>query len=103
MVGGIGESSVPVRYQPRRVRRTRLQSGLVTTVPEGIIHLNKGVASVENILDGGVKIKFQDGTETIVDLVVGADGIRSVSPSHWYIKVITPSNDATGGQRQPFP
>lgn len=58
---------------------------------------------MENILDGGVKIKFQDGTETVVDLVVGADGIRSVSLSHWCIKVITPSDNATGGQRQPFP
>lgn len=47
-------------------------------MPEGIIHLNKGVTSIENILDGGVKITFQDDTETTADLVVGADGIRSV-------------------------
>jgi len=78
VVGGTGESSFPVHYQPRRVRRTRLQAGLVSTVPEGIIHLSKGVASIENVLDGGVKIHFQDGTEATVDLVVGADGIRSV-------------------------
>ena len=79
VVGGTGEPSLDLKYWPRRVRRTRLQSALRSTVPEGIIHLNKGIASVENIFDGGVRINFLDGTETTADLVVGADGIRSVS------------------------
>ena len=48
-------------------------------VPEGIIQLGKGVSSIENIENGGVKVLFQDGTNTTADLVVGADGIRSVS------------------------
>lgn len=31
--------------------------------------------------DGTVRLEFEDGTDTVVDLVVGADGIRSVSGS----------------------
>ena len=66
-----------LRYQPQRVRRTRLQSALKDQVPAGTIQLNKRLSSLEN-LDDGVKVSFEDGTETVVDLVVGGDGIRSV-------------------------
>lgn len=79
IINSTGESSLPRRYWPRRVKRTRLQSGLASTVPEGIIQLDKGVSSIENIENGGVRVVFQDGADTTVDLVVGADGIRSVS------------------------
>jgi len=47
-------------------------------VPPGIIKLNKRVVSLENLEKGGVRLIFQDGTETTADLVLGADGIRSV-------------------------
>ncbi|KAG4439333.1 hypothetical protein IFR05_005208 [Cadophora sp. M221] len=69
------------RYQPQRVRRTRLQAALISRVPEGIIKLNKRLSSLEN-LDAVVKLRFDDGTEAIVDLVVGGDGIRSVVREH---------------------
>ena len=65
------------RYQPKRVRRTILQAALKSTVPGGIIKLNKRLSSLEN-LDAGVKLEFDDGTEVVADLVVGGDGIRSV-------------------------
>ncbi|PVH73793.1 putative FAD-binding monooxygenase [Cadophora sp. DSE1049] len=69
------------RYQPQRVRRTRLQAALKSVVPEGIIKLNMRLSSLE-ILDVGVKLTFDDGTETFADLVVGGDGIRSVVREH---------------------
>ncbi|KAI9825928.1 MAG: hypothetical protein M1819_000447 [Sarea resinae] len=78
VVGATGVSSLPIQYHPQRVRRTRLQSALLSKVPRGIIQLNKRLVSLENLEQGGVRLVFQDGTETIVDLVVGADGIRSV-------------------------
>ncbi|CZT11709.1 uncharacterized protein RCO7_08687 [Rhynchosporium graminicola] len=71
------------KYQPQRVRRTRLQAALKSTVPEGILKLNKRLSSLEN-LDVGVKIKFDDRSETIADLVIGADGIRSVVREHLF-------------------
>ncbi|KIX94173.1 uncharacterized protein Z520_10199 [Fonsecaea multimorphosa CBS 102226] len=71
-------SSMPVQYKPRRVRRTRLQSALIKQVAPGTIKLNKRLVAVKNLPQGGVSLAFEDGFETTVDLVVGADGIRSV-------------------------
>ncbi len=73
-----GPSSLPLKYHPRRVRRTRLQSALKAQVPEGTIKLNKRLSSLENLEDGTVRLVFEDGTETVANLVVGGDGIRSV-------------------------
>jgi salicylate hydroxylase len=74
-------SSLPVHYQPHRVRRTRLQSALKSKVPEGIIKLNKRLSSLEDLGSDGAKLNFEDGTEAIADLVIGGDGIRSVCRS----------------------
>ncbi|KAL1879471.1 hypothetical protein Plec18167_003926 [Paecilomyces lecythidis] len=73
---------LPLKYHPRRVRRTRLQSALLKHVPEGLIQLNKQLVSLENLQDGGVRLLFGDGTSDIADLVIGADGIRSVVREH---------------------
>lgn len=70
--------SLPSRQQPHRVRRTRLQSALVETVPPGIIHLKKALKHLSDLGDS-VLLSFEDGSEVDADLVVGADGIRSVS------------------------
>ncbi|KAG4414978.1 hypothetical protein IFR04_011906 [Cadophora malorum] len=37
------------RYQPQRVRRTRLQAALKSVVPEGIFKLNKRLSSLERV------------------------------------------------------
>lgn len=73
-----GPSCLPLKYHPQPVRRTRLQSALKAQVPEGTIKLNKRLSSLENLDDGTVRLIFEDGAETIADLVVGGDGIRSV-------------------------
>lgn len=72
---------LPLKYHPRRVRRTRLQGALLKRVPGGIIHLSKRLVSLEN-LQNGVHLLFEDKTSATADLVIGADGIRSVSESH---------------------
>lgn len=59
-----------------------MQSALKAKVPEGIIQLNKRLTSLTKLEAGGVYLKFEDGTETTVDLVVGGDGIRSVVREH---------------------
>lgn len=74
-----GPVELPLKYQPRRVRRTHLQSALKAQVAPGIIQLNKRLSLLEDLGDRGVKLTFQDGATTEVDLVVGCDGIRSVS------------------------
>lgn len=80
VVGSTQAAALPPRLQPHRVRRTALQSALVATVPPSIIHLKKTLKHLTN-LDDVVHLKFEDGSEVDADLVVGADGIRSVSRS----------------------
>lgn len=75
------KSSLSFRYLSRRVRRTRLQSSLIAQVSKGIIQLRKKLLSLEDLGDRGVRLRFEDGEQTIADLVVGGDGIRSVGRS----------------------
>ncbi|RDX44098.1 salicylate hydroxylase [Lentinus brumalis] len=51
------------------------------------LHLQKRLAQIDFLPSGEVRLEFEDGYSTFVDLVVGADGIRSVVrraafPSH---------------------
>lgn len=78
-----GPSNLPINYQSRRVRRTQLQGALINQVPAGIIQLRKELVLIENVPEGGANLNFSDGTEAFADLVVGGDGIRSVSNHHW--------------------
>jgi salicylate hydroxylase len=76
-------SAVPTKRGPTRVPRTRLHAALGAQVPNGIIQFAKKLVSLQNLESRGVRLAFQDGTETTADLVVGADGIRSVGfPFH---------------------
>ncbi|KAJ5457264.1 hypothetical protein N7530_012538 [Penicillium desertorum] len=72
------ETSAADPHGSIRARRTRLQSALLSRVPEGLIHFGKKVVSLENVSGQGVRLVFQDQTEAIADIVVGADGIHSV-------------------------
>lgn len=63
-----------------RTQRTKLQSALLAHVPPGVIQLSKKLQRIVNLGDeGDVELTFADGTSARADLVVGADGIRSVS------------------------
>ncbi|KAL2819082.1 hypothetical protein BDW59DRAFT_174954 [Aspergillus cavernicola] len=67
------------RYADIRARRTRLQAALLEKVPPGIIQFSKKLVSIQDLSENkGVHLVFKDGTETTADLVVGADGIRSI-------------------------
>lgn len=69
-------------YEARRVRRLVLQDALAARVPRDLIEFNKKLVSVQDLGCQGVRVSFADGTEATVDLVVGADGIRSVVRKH---------------------
>ncbi|KAK3356642.1 FAD-binding monooxygenase [Lasiosphaeria hispida] len=71
-------------YEARRIRRLVLQRALAARVPANLVDFNKKLASLEDIGADGVRVVFEDGTETTVDLVVGADGIRSLVRKHMY-------------------
>lgn len=61
-----------------RTQRTKLQSALLAHVPPGVIRLSKKLDKIMDLGDKGIELQFADGTSETADLVVGADGIRSV-------------------------
>jgi 2-polyprenyl-6-methoxyphenol hydroxylase-like FAD-dependent oxidoreductase len=61
-----------------RTQRTKLQSALLEHVAPGIIQLSKELVKIIDLDNQGVELHFADGTQERADLVVGADGIRSV-------------------------
>ncbi|KAK8044810.1 monooxygenase [Apiospora rasikravindrae] len=61
-----------------RTQRTALQSALLAHVPPGTIQLSKKLARLVDVGDQGLEMHFKDNTTAPADLVIGADGIRSV-------------------------
>lgn len=79
-------------YQARRTRRSRLQNALYTEVPKNTVHFNKKLVTLENLEEKGVRLIFADGSQTTADIVVGGDGIRSVSytrPHVHHVPILT--------------
>ena len=61
-----------------RIERYKLQNALLSAVPPSLIQLNKKLVEIEES-EEGVYLFFSDGKrEGPFDLVLGADGIRSV-------------------------
>lgn len=71
--------NLDVKRPQIRTQRTKLQSALLAHVPPGVIELSKKLVHMVDKGEGGVELQFKDGTVVVADLVVGADGIRSVS------------------------
>lgn len=68
-------------HTPVRTQRTKLQSALLSQIDSANILLSKKLLNLVDRGAAGVELQFKDGYSTIADLVVGADGIRSVSDS----------------------
>jgi salicylate hydroxylase len=68
-------------HRTARYQRGHLHRALLSHVPEDIIHLGKKISSVNANAERGVELAFEDGTSAIADLLIGADGIRSVRAS----------------------
>lgn len=62
-----------------RVRRSILQGALLKEVDASKIRLSQRLVDLEKLPSGRVRIRFADGLTDEVDLLVAADGIRSVS------------------------
>ncbi|WWC57474.1 uncharacterized protein I303_100006 [Kwoniella dejecticola CBS 10117] len=76
------QSADPNLPAKSRIERYKLQNALLSGVPRDQIQLNKRLINLEET-DGGVILYFKDGTSGgPFDLVIGADGIRSVVRSY---------------------
>lgn len=59
--------------------RAKLQAALLKEVDQSRVKLNKKLTDIEKLPNGKITIRFHDGHKDEVDLLVAADGIRSVS------------------------
>lgn len=66
-------------HHTARYHRAHLQQALLRHVPHEIIHLDKRLVSVDLDNKDAVTLKFGDGSVVTADIVLGADGLRSVS------------------------
>lgn len=65
-------------HRTARFHRAHLHGALLSHVPKENVKLGKKISSI-NTEGKGVDLGFEDGSTATADLVIGADGIRSVS------------------------
>jgi 6-hydroxynicotinate 3-monooxygenase len=59
------------------IHRGDLHEALINAIPRGVIHFNKQLIGLDTTDGNIVRLRFQDGAEAEVDLVIGADGLNS--------------------------
>jgi salicylate hydroxylase len=70
-------------HRTARYHRGHLHQALLENVPRDIIHLGKRLVSASADPQNGVTLEFRDGTTAAADILVGADGLRSVSACYF--------------------
>lgn len=71
-------SDIPRKHQTCRLTRSRLQAALLKNVDQARVHVGKRLKHLQHLSTGRIRISFADGFKDEVDLLVAADGIRSV-------------------------
>lgn len=46
-------------------------------MPAGVVHFQKRLSAYSHVTPSGLSLLFDDGDETVCDLLVGCDGIKS--------------------------
>jgi salicylate hydroxylase len=77
--GDIHENVSGYLHRTARYHRGHLHQALLENVPRDIIHLGKKLVSATADPQNGVKLEFRNGTTATADILIGADGLRSVS------------------------
>jgi 2-polyprenyl-6-methoxyphenol hydroxylase and related FAD-dependent oxidoreductases len=71
--------NVAPHQAPCRIHRGRLQKALLKNVDQRRVQPGKKLVKVERVDSGRLRLVFSCGSLDEVDLIIGADGIRSVS------------------------
>ncbi|KAI0134594.1 hypothetical protein BJ170DRAFT_206775 [Xylariales sp. AK1849] len=62
----------------KTVARSDLLDAFLTLLPDGVVEFDKKLASIEE-RGTGVQLEFEDGTTALADVLIGADGIHSLT------------------------
>ncbi|KGO41575.1 Major facilitator superfamily domain, general substrate transporter [Penicillium expansum] len=73
-----GQKDTPPRHKHARALRTVLQRGLLDGVDASLLRLSSRLIEIIELPNGALSLRFEDGRTDEVDLLVGADGVRSV-------------------------
>ncbi|RAL13418.1 FAD/NAD(P)-binding domain-containing protein [Aspergillus homomorphus CBS 101889] len=73
-----GQEGTPTRYLHARTMRSVLQKALLRAVDHSKLRLSSRLAQITELPSGALRLRFKDGYQDEVDLLVGADGIRSI-------------------------
>ncbi|GLB23167.1 hypothetical protein AtubIFM61612_003754 [Aspergillus tubingensis] len=73
-----GQEGTPSRYLHARTLRSVLQQALLKGVDKSKIRLSSRLVEVSQLSSEAFFLRFEDGHTDEVDLLVGADGVRSV-------------------------
>ena len=96
-------------HRTARYHRAHLHQALLENVPRDIIHLKKALVSATASPNDGVVLEFRDGTTATADILLGADGIHSVSawlPSLHHARICSlelKAVGALGGREEMLP
>ncbi|KAF7520569.1 hypothetical protein PCG10_009059 [Penicillium crustosum] len=80
-----GQKDTPPRHKHARALRTVLQRGLLDGVDASLLRLSSRLVEIVELPNGTLSLRFEDGHTDEADLLVGADGVRSVG------NIISPS------------
>ncbi|EXF73554.1 hypothetical protein CFIO01_02846 [Colletotrichum fioriniae PJ7] len=86
-----------------RMVRAKLQAALLKEVDQSRIKTSKKLVEITKLSTGRIAIRFEDGFSDEVDLLVGADGIRSVRLDPIKILETTGTNDMKFVRSYAFP
>ncbi|KAB5531461.1 hypothetical protein GE09DRAFT_1041077 [Coniochaeta sp. 2T2.1] len=70
--------AAPPHQEPCRMHRAKLQQALLKQIDQSRVITGKKLVDIIHLESKKIRITFQDGFVDEVDLLVGADGIRSV-------------------------
>ncbi|PWY81758.1 monooxygenase [Aspergillus sclerotioniger CBS 115572] len=73
-----GQEGTPPRYLHARALRSVLQKALLKGVDQSKLRLSSQLVEVTQLPSAAFFLRFEDGHTDEVDLLVGADGVRSV-------------------------